>query len=1504
MNKSKREKLNKKTIALSLTIAALLAVSNATFAVERRVIKSNEKVKIENQNFEFLNFNGNGGAINNSGTIEVKNSSFNDNSAQQGGTIYNKTNELNIFNSTFKNNKAYSTSSPEIKLIQGSNWIYNAETNIATKINEDGTITKKTPAINYAQGTISITTYLHDTDGNTISNTEVIATFTPVNAQGGAIFNNSGNVKIENSVFDNNSASYKKIEDSAFDSYIDTAGGAIYQKNGNVSIKNSVFTNNTAITSRQSRYTTPEYTSKDIYDEGSGGAIRIQQGNLKVSDSNFENNSSVYGGAISQRDGALTIKNSNFNNNTAISKSKSVTTYNDISQPQEKREFYEGAGGAISTGSKLEITNSSFTNNTAGLAGSAIAGSTNITIKNSNFSGNKTLWESPYPESGTQTFSDVAEPDTPVISPGQLETPAVASGGVISTELYMSADGNLSIENSTFTNNKSVSGAGAISNMLNNAQIKNSQFNNNISETGNGGAISSLTLGIFSESKDKVQIENSSFTENKAGNSGGAISNVSSNMYVADTNFTNNRAKIGGAIASGNDITILAVNQDVIFSGNNAEKGNDIYLGYYSPYSALGGGDGIVDLNLNANFNKSIIFHGGIVGKDAVININNPSNSIYENLSSVGKIIVDNFIKPEQDSKLDLNIFNGSLKLTDEKYLNNVNLTIEENGTLDLRNGKTGLVSLGEFTSNNGSLYADVDFNLKSMPFDWIESDSGNGTLNIKDINIISDLGNTQNSYEVNLNDMDIWENLDIKTPENGINSVTEDYVYTTKIEDNKLTINRITDKSNNAVKVDGFTIAVNQTDNVAGKNIKLSDDRIFTASKDINITGKNSQKGWTGNLGGTNLTVKGNNHNLDGKNNVGFSINDGQTLTFNDTNITGFKDDIFTVKESGNLNLNNVKVTGANSVVTGTNREAVINLNNVDIQNNKSGITTAGSVNISGNSRFENNGNGIEVTSDDSVITLNGLDGDGEITINDRLSGVRGSKLNLKAGVVNLGKTVSGLDVNMNNSTTNLASDNLLNGLNMTVNSASNVNMMNNSVGTMHLNSLTLHDNMNLGVDVDLANKSMDRVTADSYNLGDNKVNVNQMTLLSDAKEVKTNIQFADEGLKNNVTTSVSEVAYSPIYKYDVNYDKNNGEFEFTRSFAGGGSGGGSPSYHDLNPSVMVAPVAAQLGGYTGMIDTYNNAFNNMDMRMLQPSSFRQAQNIANRYAIADGNGTYLQTENNSAGMWARPYTAYDSVRLKRGPKVHTMSYGTFIGGDSGIHDFGNGLQGVFSAHASYQGSHQSFAGNSIYQNGANLGFTGTLYKGNFFTGLTAATGVSLADASTMFGDEDFPMLTAGVASKTGYNIEFKDGKFIIQPSLLLSYTFVNAFNYTNAAGIKIDSQPLHAVQIAPNIRFSLNTKKHWQPYLTFGVNWNIMNNQSHFLANETALPNLSIKPYFQYGLGVQKLFNDNFTGFAQVALRSGGRNGIAATAGMRYLFDYNTTPSPTHIIKNSNQL
>ena len=460
--------------------------------------------------------------------------------------------------------------------------------------------------------------------------------------------------------------------------------------------------------------------------------------------------------------------------------------------------------------------------------------------------------------------------------------------------------------------------------------------------------------------------------------------------------------------------------------------------------------------------------------------------------------------------------------------------------------------------------------------------------------------------------------------------------------------------------------------------------------------------------------------------------------------------------------------------------------------------------------------------------------------------------------------------------------------GMNAITFNGGNLDLRNGVASNIPLYGLALKSNSNIFVDVDLANKSMDKLTANNSSCTGGKLNVAGMNLLSDAINDFTSINFTeDNNLKSNVAyTGDSQVAYSPIYKYNVNYNANNGNFVFKR---GNGGGGGNAS-DAFNPAVLTGPVGAQLGSYLTQLNTYEQAFANMDMLMLMPRAQRIAMKYANKYASTQGTGeggviTFSpnQIPEEQKGLWFRPFATFENVGLKNGPNVKNIGYGSLFGGDSDLLELKHGWDMQYSFYGGYNSSNQYYNGVSIYQNGGSLGASSTWYKDNFFTGLTANVGANVGEASSMYGNEDFTMLATGIASKTGYNWELANGKFIVQPSFLMSYTFVNTFDYTNAAGVRISSDPLHAIQIAPGLKFIGNLKNGWQPYIGLQMVWNVMD-RARFKANDVSLPNMSVDPYFQYGIGLQKRIGDRFTGFGQAMLRNGGRNGIALQFGFRW--------------------
>ena len=260
-----------------------------------------------------------------------------------------------------------------------------------------------------------------------------------------------------------------------------------------------------------------------------------------------------------------------------------------------------------------------------------------------------------------------------------------------------------------------------------------------------------------------------------------------------------------------------------------------------------------------------------------------------------------------------------------------------------------------------------------------------------------------------------------------------------------------------------------------------------------------------------------------------------------------------------------------------------------------------------------------------------------------------------------------------------------------------------------------------------------------------------------------------------------------------------------------------------------------------------------------------------------------YKTEYSKEAGFWYQPYTTFENIHLSNGPRVDIQSYGTLVGGDSSYQELKHGWGTVITPYIGYNGSSQHYSGISTYTNGGILGITQSFYKNNFFTAVTVNAGANVGESNTMYGVENFTTLMAGIASKTGYNFEFNNGKFIIQPSYMMSYSFINTFDYTNAAGVNIKSDPLHTIQIHPTIKFIGNLKNGWQPYASVGMVWNLLND-TKVTANNVALPQMSIKPYVEYGAGIQKIYQDRFTGFVQAMIRNGGRNGIALSFGFKW--------------------
>lgn len=521
-------------------------------------------------------------------------------------------------------------------------------------------------------------------------------------------------------------------------------------------------------------------------------------------------------------------------------------------------------------------------------------------------------------------------------------------------------------------------------------------------------------------------------------------------------------------------------------------------------------------------------------------------------------------------------------------------------------------------------------------------------------------------------------------------------------------------------------------------------------------------------------------------------------------------------------------------------------------------------SLNAASGKKIELNGSVTDAETPTGTLNIGGIDSesnsyDGDVYLN---SNVAQNEINLKSGTLHLGKEA---DFVNNNTTLSLNNGNL--------------DLINNSIRTYNIGTLNLNGTINLMADVDLKNKIMDKFNPNSVVVSEGgRLNVSNLNLISDAIDDVTVVNFAenDDLMKSVYYTGDKTIkGLAPIYKYDVNYDNSTGDFTFSRSISNG--------YESLNPSIDVLPVAVQSGGLITQLSTFQKAFYTVDSYMSMNLKQREAYKMQNRYAMVnDGaytiNPTLSRYKENE--VWINPYTTFEKIPLKNGPKVSNISYGTLIGTDSALVSLKHGFDAIYGGYISYNGSHQNYDGISIYQNGGSIGLTGSLFKGNFFTSLVLNAGALRGSANTYYGDEDFTMFMTGVASKTGYNFEFMNGKLIVQPSYIMSYSYVDTFDYTNSAGVKIKSKPLHAIQMEPGVKIIGNLKNGWQPYAGVSMVFNALD-KTRVKANDFTLPSVSVKPYVKYGVGVRRNWKERFSCFIQAFVTNGGRNGIGLQAG-----------------------
>lgn len=345
-----------------------------------------------------------GGAIKLSAndTVNINGSNISNNQAEYGGAIYSskETSEINIKNAKLADNASSN---------QGGAIYANSRLNIdGTEFTNNSTSYYGGAIMNFMDTKIKGSNFgknKANTDGGAIyqsgtSKLDIEKTYfleNECNKNGGAVYINKGvKAKIEEAEFEKNASNNSgggifiqgnnpnevEVIKCNFEENKAAWGGAIFDK-GNSSIKNANFNKNYA-----QYYGGAIYTANGTTIEGShfienktlqGGGIYINnnaQNSTIVSDTSFEKNSVDYGGAgiFVDKNSKLEVTNSTFTKNSAvrgagISSAADVSIDTDLSNIKvEGTSFSENqalTGGGIFTAFPTEITNSTFTKNQA-----------------------------------------------------------------------------------------------------------------------------------------------------------------------------------------------------------------------------------------------------------------------------------------------------------------------------------------------------------------------------------------------------------------------------------------------------------------------------------------------------------------------------------------------------------------------------------------------------------------------------------------------------------------------------------------------------------------------------------------------------------------------------------------------------------------------------------------------------------------------------------------------------------------------------------------------------------------------------------------------------------------------------------------------------------------------------------------------------------------------------------------------------------------------------------
>lgn len=403
------------------------------------------------------------------------------------------------------------------------------------------------------------------------------------------------------------------------------------------------------------------------------------------------------------------------------------------------------------------------------------------------------------------------------------------SSGAITIQGYaMDEETIVNINNVVFqNNNKGSSSGGAAFQYVEQTRGQNQIPQNQINISNSAFYQNSAGYGtVFIDRSVGTNITNSVFESNQADHYGGAlVITRSQDTVIRDTSFINNSAEYGGAIYFGTNspsaiqfggsstskpaieydnsgwgeykesmnLTIEAVEKDVLFRGNQASFGSDIYINYGTssdPDSRID-----VNLKLGASDTHKIQFDGNILAEGYRFSDTSFSIHINPNLNQTGEIIFNGTVFGNINTSLYFH--RGTLTLGSCDSLDDWTIVFTDPDASILKlNSAQGTVEKYKFdrvyfdTKGEYQLTLAVDVDLKNSLVDTVDwgglYDNSNLQVNVDHWNVLSDLSAGIQETEVTVNEGGTDSQLAYGLTENGKKATGKLYIYDVTLLDDK----------------------------------------------------------------------------------------------------------------------------------------------------------------------------------------------------------------------------------------------------------------------------------------------------------------------------------------------------------------------------------------------------------------------------------------------------------------------------------------------------------------------------------------------------------------------------------------------------------------------------------------------------------------------------------------------------------------------------------------------